>query len=329
MKFQEAKLESVFAEYKDRTLQFEIQRDDLLHPIVSGNKWRKLAGWYELFNSGIDKINDSKIVNNHGFIDASGIDFKGSKTSNSPFEGLLTFGGAFSNHLIATAGFGKAEGIKTIGVVRGDEGFTNHYLDFCVNSGMELHFVNRSDYRDKVNCAASVLNGRNFLVIPEGGAGIYGIAGFETVVNSWESEPDYIVHASATGTTALGLSAAILKKGWKTRVKAVLVLKNLEEQIEFWEKYPALSSLIDPVLGYEFGGYAKYSDSLIEFVEWANSNLGFPVDPVYVGKALYALCDHPEWNNSKTIFLHTGGQWGRDSDKFKALFRAHRIDISS
>jgi 1-aminocyclopropane-1-carboxylate deaminase len=127
----------------------------------------------------------------------------------------------------------------------------------------------------------------------------------------------------------LGLSAAILKKGWKTRVKAVLVLKNLEEQIEFWEKYPALSSLIDPVLGYEFGGYAKYSDSLIEFVEWANSNLGFPVDPVYVGKALYALCDHPEWNNSKTIFLHTGGQWGRDSDKFKALFRAHRIDISS
>ncbi len=293
MKFQEVKLESIDAEYDSKKLHFEIQRDDLLHPIVSGNKWRKLQGWLEVFQQGFSSVK---------------------------FDGVLTFGGAFSNHLIATAGFCQAEGIETIGIVRGDEGFTNHYIDYCANSGMELHFVSRNEYRDKMACASAILNGRNFLVIPEGGSGFPGVSGFKSVVNSWDVEPDYVVHASATGTTALGLSAALIERGWNTRVKAVLVLKNLEEQMQLWNQFPELSKLIDPVLGYDFGGYAKYSNTLIEFVKWANGNLGFPVDPVYVGKALYALMDYPEWNEGNSIFLHTGGQWGRDSEKFKALF---------
>jgi 1-aminocyclopropane-1-carboxylate deaminase len=321
MKFQEAKLESVFAEYKDKTLQFEIQRDDLLHPIVSGNKWRKLTGWYEqftLFNADIKKKTILSSAESNSFKQNNPLQL-GLESTNSAFEGILTYGGAYSNHLIATAGFGESVGIKTIGIVRGDEGFTNHYLEFCSNSGMELHFVSRIDYRDKQRCADSVLNGRNFLVIPEGGAGFYGLTGFETVVNGWETEPDYVVHASATGTTALGLSAALLNRGWSSRVKAVLVLKNLEEQLQLWNQFPELSSLIDPVLGYEFGGYAKYSEPLIEFVKWSNAHLGFPVDPVYVGKALYALWDQPEWNDGNSIFLHTGGQWGKDSDKFKSI----------
>ncbi len=288
MNFQEAKLQKVQLDVLGRICRFEIQRDDLLHPIVSGNKWRKLKGWVNLYNS-------------------------------ENYEGILTFGGAYSNHLLATAAYGFHVNMPTIGIVRGEEGFDNHYLSYCESVGMELHYVSRTDYRDKTFCTNRTLNGRNFLVIPEGGKGFSGLLGFEELINSWTVEPEVVVCASATGTTALGLSAALLKRGWKTRVKAVLVLKNLQEQMQFWEKFPALSSLIDPVLGYEFGGYAKSSPDLIHFIRHIQPQVDFPIDPVYVAKGLFALWDHPDWSDLRTIYLHTGGQWGRDSERFKAL----------
>jgi 1-aminocyclopropane-1-carboxylate deaminase len=288
MNFLESILQKVQLDVLGRICRFEIQRDDLLHPIVSGNKWRKLEGWVNLYNS-------------------------------ENYEGILTFGGAFSNHLLATAAYGFNVNIPTLGIVRGEEGFDNHYLSYCKYVGMELHYVTRVDYRDKTMCSNRILEGRNYLVIPEGGSGFAGLKGFEVLVNSWTFEPDVVVCASATGTTALGLSSALLKRGWKTRVKAVLVLKNLEEQMQFWEKFPALSSLIDPVMGYDFGGYAKTTPELIQFIQNVQTQVDFPIDPVYVAKGLFALWNQTEWSNLRTIYLHTGGQWGRDSERFKAL----------
>ncbi len=289
MNFCEAILQSVQLDILGRSCRFEIQRDDLLHPIVSGNKWRKLVGWRDEFYSG-------------------------------NYEGILTFGGAFSNHLIATAAYGFDSNIPIIGIVRGDEGFDNHYLEYCKSVGMELHFVSRADYRDKLTCSSRILESRKYLVIPEGGSGILGLRGFEKLVNNWQTEPDFVVCASATGTTALGLSSAILKRGWNTRVKAVLVLRNIEEQQGFWSEYSSLSSLIDPVLGYDFGGYAKTTSELIGFIQEVQPKAKFSIDPVYVAKGLYAMWDHPEWLEKKTIYLHTGGQWGKDSQRFAPVY---------
>lgn len=289
MNFSEAKLQQVELEILGRNLCFEIQRDDLLHPLVSGNKWRKLKGWIEEYKLG-------------------------------NYDGILTFGGAFSNHLLATAAFGFDSNIPTIGIVRGDEGFDNHYLSYCNSVNMELHFVSRLDYRDKLECSERILDGRKYLVIPEGGSGLAGIHGFEELVNSWQMEPDMVVCASATGTTALGLSAAMLKRGWNTRVKAVFILRNAQEQQDLWNNYPVFSSLIDPVLGYDCGGYAKTSPELIQFIQNIQLQVNFPIDPVYVGKGLYALWDHPEWSMQNTIYLHTGGQWGKDSERFAPIY---------
>lgn len=289
MNFSEAILQSVRLDILGRSCRFEIQRDDLLHPIVSGNKWRKLEGWKEEFKSG-------------------------------NYEGILTFGGAFSNHLLATAAFGFDSCIPTIGIVRGDEGFDNHYLAYCKSVNMELHFVSREDYRDKMLCSSRILNGRRYLVIPEGGSGILGLSGFENLVNNWQLEPDIVVCASATGTTALGLSAAMLKRGWNTRVKAVLVLRNAQEQQEFWDSYSSLSSLVDPVLGYDFGGYARTTPELVQFIQVVQPIVDFPIDPVYLAKGLYAMWDHQDWSQKKTIYLHTGGQWGKDSERFAPIY---------
>lgn len=289
MNFSEAKLQQVELEVLGKFCRFEIQRDDLLHPIVSGNKWRKLEGWMYEFNSG-------------------------------NYEGILTFGGAFSNHLLATAAYGFEMNIPTIGIVRGDEGFDNHYLEYCKSANMELHFISREDYRDKMMCSGRILNDRRYLVIPEGGSGILGLAGFDKLIDNWHVEPDLVICASATGTTALGLSSAILKRGWNTRVKAVLVLRNFEEQQGFWSEYSSLSSLIDPVLGYDFGGYAKTTPELIQFIQEFQPNAQFTIDPVYVAKGLYAMWDHPEWMEKKTIYLHTGGQWGKDSQRFAPIY---------
>ena len=271
-----------FFEWKSEShvYPFLVQRDDRIHPVVSGNKSRKLRGWLQTY-------------------------------FQESYQGIITFGGAFSNHLIATASVCCDMKIPCVGLVRGDEGVRNHYLDFCVEKGMELIYISRSAYRDKAVLSEEFLRykGRYNLVIPEGGRGELGLPGFEELVRSWKGDfPDMVVHASATGTTAAGLARALRMAGAQTRVLAVLVLRNEAEQIASLREWGVFDE-VELISDYHFGGYAKMPPKLLDFLGESRAQLDIPLEPVYTGKAFYALVHQilPENVGKRVCFLHTGG----------------------
>ncbi len=273
-----------------------IQRDDLIHPVISGNKWRKLVGHLAEMSAQGKRI-------------------------------LVTYGGAYSNHLVATAVAAELSGVRCIGILRGDEPLDNHYLRVARNSGMEVIGVSRSLYRDKLASLSWVLQslgieGDAVYVVQEGGKGNQGFVGFEAVVAAWLNRSlklEHVFHASATATTAIGLRRAMDRVGMNAVIHAVMVLKNVEEQQQFAHEQGA-SERLEFVSGYEFGGYAKSDAVLASFMEVVRTqNNGIPIDFVYTGKALFAL---NEWLLSgidsgvlrsdaagvyPVVFLHTGG----------------------
>ena len=268
-----------------------IQRDDLIHPIVSGNKWRKLEGW----------IRYAKEDNIHT---------------------LVTFGGAYSNHLVATAAAGNFLGFKTIGILRADEEIDNHYLQIAKSYGMQIRGVSRDQYREKTALISEYSHLEGCLLIPEGGQGDLALEGFESLVLSWKGKVDVVYHASATATTAVGLAKAIKKLNLSIQIKAVLVLKNLNAQIEYTEQHGVLD-IIEFIPDFHFGGYAKSTPELIQFQRDFTKQTNIVIDPVYTAKALSALKSDCEKRlfmpNQKVIFLHTGGMLGGMSEKFRNL----------
>jgi 1-aminocyclopropane-1-carboxylate deaminase len=279
-----------------------IQRDDLIHPVISGNKWRKLQGHLHRMETEGKRI-------------------------------LVTFGGAYSNHLVAAAVAAELSGVRCIGILRGDEPLDNHYLRVARAAGMEVIGVSRSLYRDKLEALSVVLGDQGLseeavFVVGEGGVGELGLVGFGDLIGTWLSldlQMKAVFHASATGTTAVGLRCALNDAiaggllNWDgVDVHPVLVLKNLEEQRAF----AALMGLADGALkwelGYEWGGYARGDDRLDEFVESVMGANEMPFEPIYTGKALFGL---NEWLKGKVlrdeieavngvypvVFLHTGG----------------------
>jgi len=277
-----------------------IQRDDLIHPIVSGNKWRKLTGHLEQMSSKSKRI-------------------------------LVTFGGAYSNHLVATAVAAESAGIRGIGILRGEEEMQNHYLDIAKAAGMELHGVSRALYRDKSAAMDNVLQRlaltpEDVFVVAEGGSGPLGLIGFHDLINDWQKSGnriEHIFHASATGTTAVGLRKALDDSTMnenslnEVAVHSILVLKNLTEQMEFAQRHNAELSLVE---GYEFGGYAKSTAALNDFVQSVSIRNGIAFESIYTGKALFALNDwliaqkesdalelDKESGVFPVVFLHTGG----------------------
>jgi 1-aminocyclopropane-1-carboxylate deaminase len=262
-----------------------IQRDDLIHPIISGNKWRKLEGHLTRMRQQ-------------------------SKTC------LLTFGGAYSNHLVATAVAAQLMGYKSYGILRGEESMDNAYLRVARGAGMEIVGVPRSLYRDKTAALSFGLLElglceEKVYVVDEGGKGAAGFDGFKGLVGDWMQRSisvEHIFHASATATTAVGLRKAMDIAGMNAKIHAVMVLKNLEEQLSFAVEHgveakeeavlelgvcvrnDADSVKLSFVSGYAFGGYAKVDEELRKFMAAVKSeNPGIPVEGVYTGKALYAL----------------------------------------
>lgn len=270
-----------------------IKRDDLIHPVVSGNKWRKLKYHVEAMR-------------------------KEGKSS------LVTFGGAYSNHMVAAACAAATFGLRSNCIVRGQEilGDMNHYLKLATLYGMRFIPVEREMYRmDKKDLFELFfgMDKRSFFV-DEGGAGPLGAKGVSEIIGELPFVPDFLYHASATTTTAQGLI-----QGTKTRpefanmtLRSVAVLKTAEEQrmkIETAEGY-AQRELIE---GFEVGGYAKTSPELMQFVKQFIRETGILIDPVYTGKALWALkMDIASGRISdydKVVFLHTGGMLGLFSEK--------------
>lgn len=276
-----SKLERLtFLPFEKRRIELFVQREDLLHPEISGNKWRKLK--YNL------------------------------KEALSQNKAILTFGGAYSNHIAATAAAGKEYGVETIGVIRGDElnENSNSTLIKAVENGMELHFVSREEYRrrnDSEYLASLELKFDSPFIIPEGGANLQGVNGCKEILNE---HFDLCFVAAGTGSTAAGIILSQMSKS----VKVISSLKGdfLEKEIKKWlDKDYDWELLTD----YHFGGYAKYPDALKHFQTEFESSHQLLLDPVYTAKMFYGAFDylenHQELANIKVVLVHTGGLQGR------------------
>ena len=267
-------------------IELFIKREDKLHPIISGNKFRKLK-----YN-----IQEAKRL--------------GHTT-------LLTFGGAFSNHILAVAGAGAEFGFKTIGIIRGEELESkineNPTLAKTQELGMQFHFVSRTAYRDKESSSfISFVCEKfgNFYLVPEGGTNDLAIKGCEEILTS--EDKSYFTHiacAVGTGGTISGLINSSNEKqqliGFSSLKGAFLseVIRNFVSKTNW--------SISD---AYHFGGYGKVNDELIQFLNSFYSQTNIPLDPVYTGKMVFGVLDliekeyFPE--NSKILMIHTGGLQG-------------------
>lgn len=279
---------------KEKNIQLFVKRDDLIDVEVSGNKWRKLK--YNI-EQALSKKNDC----------------------------IVTFGGAFSNHLVATASACKKVGINSIGIVRGEElnSNSNETLKRCADYGMELKFVPRSEYalrNDSLYLKDVHLEFENSFVIPEGGANFYGMIGCQEIMKEVGSEFDHVFIAQGTTTTSCGVLMALSEK---TKLHVVPVLKGFDSLSEM--KNLLNYSLFDEELTEEilkrvevhgeahFGGYGKYNTELLDFIKEFYKQHVVPLDPVYTGKVMFELMrivKLNQLNNSKILFIHTGGIQG-------------------
>lgn len=225
-------------------------------------------------------------------------------------NGIATFGGAYSNHLHAVAAAGQRFNFSTIGIVRGEEADElSPTLKECREMGMRLHFVSREAYRLKTN-SAHVQNilaqFSDHLVIAEGGEGTLGEKGCAEIWEEIEIPVDYLCVACGTGTTLKGLVAGNMSK---TKIIGFPVLKGMNA-------YPPLTSNdCEIVTDYHFGGYAKQTPLLLDFIKDFEDETDIPLEQVYTGKMMYGLCDLTQkgyFQKGSTIAaLHTGGLQGR------------------
>lgn len=269
----------------DDQVSLFIKREDMIHPIVSGNKYRKLK--YNL-----------------------------QQAKREGHTTVLTFGGAFSNHIAAVAFAGKEYGFKTIGVIRGEELFTkvddNPTLSFAQQNGMQFCFETRDNYRNKDSESyrynLKSLFGR-FYVIPEGGTNRLAIQGCEEILTAEDNVFDYICCSVGTGGTISGLINACSEH---QKVIGFPALNGdfLAKDIRKFAKNKNWELIED----YTFGGYAKTTNELIEFINSFYKSTKVPLDPVYTGKMMYGIKDminkkyFPE--GSKILAIHTGGLQG-------------------
>jgi 1-aminocyclopropane-1-carboxylate deaminase len=269
--------------FDEQGLTVSIKRDDLIHPIISGNKWRKLK--YILKQAQAEE-----------------------KTH------LVTFGGAYSNHLLATAAAAAKFGFKSTGIVRGEQ-INNDTLFLCHLHGMNLLFTDRESYRDKPALFRKFFkNDPGAFFIDEGGASPLGARGCSELIDELSETYDHIFCASGTGTTAAGIINGITAHKLSTKFHAVPVFKNgefIKDEIDKLLITPADYHLHT---AYHFGGYGKADDQLIEFIKQFVANTGILIEPVYTGKMLFALYDLAAKNHfkpgSRVLAIHSGGIWG-------------------
>jgi 1-aminocyclopropane-1-carboxylate deaminase/D-cysteine desulfhydrase-like pyridoxal-dependent ACC family enzyme len=270
-------------------IEIFIKREDLLHQTLSGNKWRKLKyNLIEAFKLGKDTI--------------------------------LTFGGAYSNHIYAAASAGNIFGFSTIGIIRGEEHLPlNPTLDFAKSKGMNIYYVDRRTYRyksDEKFIDELRTKFGNFYLLPEGGSNRFAVNGCSEIIHNMDIEPDYILSACGTGGTLAGIICGL--KG-KSEVIGIPVLKGghflhsaIENHIKDFSKTSYSNWRLN--LNYHFGGYAKIDRDLISFIRNFQRINGIELDYIYTGKLLYAInsmIKKGEFREgSKILAIHTGGLQG-------------------
>lgn len=236
---------------------------------------------------------------------------------------IVSFGGMWSNHLHALAQAGRRYDFNTVGIVRGHKGQTTPMLEDAKALGMVINFIGPDEYkyRDRPDflAALKLRYGRCYF-IPEGGANDLGVAGCrligDQIEKSIHSNAEFVALAVGTGATAAGLCCSLAAS--KT-VLGTVVLKgmtDLNNEIDKFTQQQGSTSVTGLELdhNYHFGGYAKITTELAEFVTTFNRNNSFAIEPVYTGKAFFAVWDKVRRGNiqpgSKIVLLHTGGMQG-------------------
>ncbi|WP_303312434.1 1-aminocyclopropane-1-carboxylate deaminase/D-cysteine desulfhydrase [Hymenobacter sp. BT730] len=281
---------------QERGVRLLLLRDDLTHPILPGNKWRKLK--YNLL--------EARRLGHHT---------------------LLTFGGAYSNHLAAVAAAGKLTGLHTIGVVRGEElgngpaNALNPTLDQAVADGMQLLYLDRATYRRKQEPAvlANLLQQTGpAYIIPEGGSNALALPGCAELVTELRSQTafDYLCVACGTGGTLAGLLTGLHGTEEAVGVAALKGGEFLRAEIDALTQATTgqIFANYDLQTAYHAGGYARFSPELLAFIQGFQERHGVLLDPLYTGKLLWGVLDLLTKGyfapGSTVVAIHTGGLQG-------------------
>ena len=267
-----------------KNIQLFLKREDLIHPQISGNKYWKL--FYNI-NSYLQ-----------------------SNTKN-PF--IITFGGAFSNHIAAVAALGKEYHLKTLGIIRGEElkdkWQENATLQLAHQNGMDFRFVTREEYRNKESLTINFQSEfPEALIIPEGGTNEIAVEGIQYMLNSETKRFDYLCTAVGTGGTIAGISK------FAEENQQVIGFKVVDD-ISLEKKVLELSTRNNfKLIEVHDGGYGKINDENIRFTNDFKEKFDIPLDPVYTGKMLrkiFQLIDEDYFRDgSKILAFHTGGLQG-------------------
>ncbi len=274
-----------FLELNNSTVQLALKPEYLIHTFISGNKYRKLK--YNL-----EKAKDLKN------------------------DTILSFGGAYSNHIAATAFAGKLYGFRTVGIIRGEELVdkvdSNPTLKFAKGCGMQFKFVDRETYRHKteVDFVDSLkAEFGDFYLVPEGGTNLLAVQGCEEILNENDSDFDFICCSIGTGGT---ISGVINASKSHQKILGFPALKGdfIREDIRKF----ATKDNWDLITDYHFGGYGKIKPELITFINDFKKRYDVPLDPIYTGKMMYGIFDLMEKQffpkDAKILAIHTGGLQG-------------------
>jgi len=281
--------------FTQHNVRVQVKRDDIIHPIISGNKWRKLK--YNLAH-----VQHNKNIN-----------------------GVLSFGGSYSNHIHALAFACYQHKIQCVGVIRGEEKYANNFtLTWARHWGMQLHFVDRKTYRRRHDADYLVQLQQkfpNYFIVPEGGSNELAISGVAEIINELSQQTDFdtLMTPTGSGGTLAGLIAGDCDScSCSHRVLGVAVLKEADYLVDIIKSLlPDSAKHHDNwqlLTDFHRGGYAKFSPfdatRILEF----NHVTGVDFEPVYSGKMVLAFLDLLEQGffsqRESIVLLHTGGMQG-------------------
>lgn len=283
--------------YQQYVEAISMLRLDVIHPIVSGNKWYKLQYYLKA-------------------------------AQHTGAEGILTFGGAYSNHLVATAAAAQACGLKSIGIVRGMHAADTQTptLNECVSFGMQLFFVAKEEYDRKYDAdyhAALNEKYKGYYIIDEGGAGELGVNGSEIIADYIPEGYTHICVSSGTGTTLCGIRRALNEQvnvsGYVPMKGGAYIRKDINNYLP--EHLHNSYTLFDD---WHFGGFGKKNDELVDFMNAFYQANKIPLDMVYTAKMMYGVQQQlaAEYfpKNARILCVHTGGLQGNSTIKDKLIY---------
>lgn len=270
--------------FREKGIDVAVLRLDLLHPVISGNKWFKLRFYIE----------EARRLNK---------------------DRLVTFGGPWSNHLHATAAAGQLYGLHTTGIIRGERPpQLSDTLQQAIEMGMQLFFISRDAYKNDLIPEAIDLS--TAVLIPEGGAGPIGVKGAATITTLFDpAEYTHLYCAVGSGTMMAGLLQSLTSSVKLTGISAMKNNHGLAAEVATLAG--STEPLPDILHEYHFGGFAKHTDHLLAFMNEVYQHSGIPTDIVYTGKLFYAVNDLARKNyfpqGSKILLIHSGGLQGNRS----------------